>query len=60
MWSNADAFELYYVGGGDPEYTNIENVDVEVETVIYDLSGRRVQKMEKGVYIVNGRKMIVK
>ena len=60
MWSNADEFELYYVGGGDPEYTNIENINAEVETVIYDLSGRRVQKMEKGIYIVNGRKMIVK
>ena len=27
---------------------------------IYDLMGRRVEKMEKGVYIVNGKKVIVK
>ena len=27
---------------------------------IYDLTGRRVEKMEKGIYIVNGRKVIVK
>lgn len=40
--------------------TGIENIDAEVETVIYDLSGRRVQKMEKGIYIVNGKKVIVK
>ncbi len=26
--------------------------------VIYDLTGRRVEKMEKGIYIVNGRKVI--
>jgi hypothetical protein len=31
-----------------------------VETIIYDLQGRRVQKMEKGLYIVNGRKVLVK
>ena len=28
--------------------------------VIYDLMGRRVEKMEKGIYIVNGRKVLVK
>jgi hypothetical protein len=27
---------------------------------IYDLQGRRVQKMEKGLYIVNGKKVFVK
>ena len=26
--------------------------------VIYDLQGRRVEKMEKGIYIVNGKKII--
>lgn len=29
-------------------------------TVIYDLTGRRVEKMDKGIYIVNGRKVVVK
>lgn len=28
--------------------------------VIYDLSGRRVQKAEKGIYIINGKKVLVK
>ena len=36
----------------------IENIEAETETVIYDLSGRRVEKMEKGIYIVNGKKVI--
>ncbi len=27
---------------------------------IYDLSGRRVDKMQKGIYIVNGKKVLVK
>ena len=64
-WSNADAFKLYYAGaveeeepGDDP--TGIESVESQVEAVIYDLSGRRVQKMEKGIYIVNGKKVVIK
>ncbi len=28
------------------------------KTVIYDLSGRRVQKAQKGLYIVNGKKVV--
>ena len=38
--------------------TAIESVETEMETVIYDLAGRRVEKMEKGIYIVNGKKVI--
>ena len=39
--------------------TAIESVEAESETVIYDLLGRRVEKMEKGgIYIVNGKKVI--
>ena len=30
----------------------------EQTVVIYDLAGRRVEKMEKGIYIVNGKKVI--
>ena len=42
--------------------TAIEEVETEAaETVIYDLTGRRVNKITKaGVYIVNGRKILVK
>ena len=29
-----------------------------VDTTIYDLSGRKVQKAGKGVYIMNGKKVI--
>ena len=29
-------------------------------TVVYDLAGRRVQQAQKGIYIVNGRKVAVK
>ena len=46
-------------GEGNPE-TSIEEVSVEATPVIYDLTGRRVEKMEKGIYIVNGRKVVIK
>ena len=38
--------------------TSIEQVAADAELVIYDLAGRRVEKMEKGIYIVNGKKVI--
>ena len=40
--------------------TGIEHSELKIEnsTVIYDLAGRRVEKMEKGIYIVNGKKVI--
>ena len=44
----------------DPLTDDIESIEAETETVIYDLSGRRVEKMEKGIYIVNGKKVVVK
>ena len=38
----------------------IENIEADSELIIYDLSGRRVEKMEKGIYIVNGKKVFKK
>ena len=39
--------------------TSIDNVQLSKDSVvIYDLAGRRVEKMEKGIYIVKGRKVI--
>ena len=43
----------------DDETTSIDAVDTEAQNaVIYDLSGRRTKKVSKGVYIVNGKKVI--
>lgn len=43
----------------DP-YTGISEVKVpaSLKNVIFDLSGRRVQKAEKGIFIINGKKVI--
>ncbi len=41
--------------------TSIDGVDAEVEQVIYDITGRRIEKITNaGVYIVNGVKVLVK
>ena len=42
--------------------SEIEHVDAtqETETRIYDLMGRRVEKMVEGIYIVNGKKVVIK
>ena len=41
--------------------TAIEGVEAENNTdVIYNLSGQRVQKAQRGLYIVNGKKLMVK
>lgn len=43
--------------------TSIDDVVTEegsADAAIYDLTGRRVEKAEKGIYIVNGKKIFVK
>ena len=48
----------FSVAGRD-ESTSIDGiVDDATETEIYDLQGRRVPYMTKGVYIVNGKKVV--
>lgn len=45
---------------GDDNATAIEGIEAEntADAVVYDLAGRRVQKAQKGLYIVNGKKVI--
>ena len=59
MTNNAGAQALRFNFG---ETTGIEGVieNTNANTVIFDLSGRRVAKMQKGIYIVNGKKVYVK
>ena len=55
--SNAKALKFNF------DTTGMEGVKVETEgkKVIYDLSGRRVNEMaQPGIYIVNGKKVMVK
>lgn len=44
----------------DDETTGINNVNVNHNDNWYDLQGRRVAQPQKGLYIVNGRKVVIK
>lgn len=56
------AIRFRAIGDESGETTGIENSELKIENsdVIYDLQGRRVEKMEKGVYIVGGKKVVIK
>ena len=47
---------------GDEEVTGIEGIMANEQTVknIYNLSGQKVNKAHKGLYIQNGKKVVVK
>ncbi|MBQ5644622.1 MAG: hypothetical protein IIV04_02860 [Bacteroidaceae bacterium] len=55
--SNSKSLGLYF-----PGTTDIENVKTESGKVkaIYDLQGRKVDTTSKGLYIIDGRKVLVK
>ncbi len=58
--SNASALRISFVDEGDLE-TGVESVaDGQQPAVIYDLQGRRVLTPTKGMYIVNGKKIVIK
>lgn len=61
-WLAADNFKLEYVG---QTLTGVEGVAADIEPVaktatIYNLAGQRVQKAVRGLYIINGKKVLVK
>jgi hypothetical protein len=39
---------------------SIDNGQLTMDKVYYDLSGRRVAQPSKGLYIINGKKVMVK
>lgn len=53
------AHALRFNFGGTTAIESVVN-GINANAAIYDLSGRRVEKATKGIYIVNGKKMIVK
>lgn len=55
------AAPMGFVFDFDGVTTGVENIEVNADNqVIYDLSGRRVAKAGKGLYIINGKKVLVK
>lgn len=61
--ADANAAPVLSIDGEDGEATGIRSIEKEQLTIdndYYDLSGRRVVKPTKGVYIMNGKKVILK
>ena len=55
------SFYGFRFGDEDDETTAAEKVEVVTENVIFDLAGRRVETITApGIYVVGGRKMLVK
>lgn len=63
-WCPFDNFELYYLGTTPP--TGIQMVEGDAVATqdkgvaIYNLAGQRVSKAVKGLYIIGGKKVLVK
>lgn len=54
-------FDFNMPGGSEP--TGVKSLDIEAENtkpVIYDMQGRRVENPSKGIYIVNGKKVVIR
>ena len=54
-----DHFTLEYLGGGEtPSAITPVSRPNSVGQLIYDLSGRRLNRLQKGINIVNGKKRV--
>ena len=62
MYRTASYWRLEYAGSEAGRLTSIEEVGADnVVEGIYDLTGRRIELITKpGVYIVNGKKTVIK
>ena len=57
---NVDAIKVRTRNGGVTLIDATEVNDDQLPEIYYDLSGRRVNNLTKGVYIVNGKKVVIK
>lgn len=51
-------FFVFDFGGNETAIENVEAENAEQNAVVYDLAGRRVQGAQKGIFIVNGKKVV--
>lgn len=62
-WTIFTNWKLYYLGKNQPDAVETISADENIanrESAIYDLSGRRISKLTRGLFISNGRKVVVK
>ena len=62
-YEKATPWNKFYIV--EMDYTSIDNIESDEENstenaVYYDLSGRRVENPTRGIYILNGKKILVK
>lgn len=55
-----DNFRLYKLTENGDGIENVSSVKCQVSNEVYDLSGRKVVKPTKGLYIVGGKKVVLK
>ena len=56
----ARSFVLNFGDGETTGIAEIQNSESRIQNSIYDLQGRKVQKPGRGLYIVNGKKVVIK
>ena len=64
-WCIFDNFRLYFYGSmTEEQITAIKDIDNNRETITnnryYDLQGRRLSELKNGLYIVNGKKTVIR
>ena len=56
-----DYFHLNFYGKQDPTaITSLINSEAQAPAGIYNLNGQKVKNAQKGLYIINGRKVVIK
>ncbi len=58
--SGATPARINFIDDETTGISRIENSELRIENSVYNLQGQRVNKAQKGIYIKNGKKVIVK
>ena len=59
-WCMFDNFRLFYLGKEEPVAINAINGGNKTARAIYNLQGQRVSTLQRGINIVDGKKIFVK
>lgn len=57
-YQSTSGVKAFYFGGGDATGISDVNVNLNEDNAIYNIAGQRLQKMQKGINIVNGKKVL--
>ena len=59
-WSIFDTFQIFYLGTDAPVVIDSIEENATATVGIYNLAGQKLQKLQKGLNIINGKKIFVK